>query len=130
LVFGFGLGVVGIAIASTTAIIVQNVLLAGALSRRFPNLCLGQLMPSLIKVLGGTALMTVVVGFGWQRVGHLALAPQLRNAIAIFGLVPAGAAVYALTLWFLRIEGREELAALAARFTGRKKAAVDETQNG
>jgi putative peptidoglycan lipid II flippase len=121
LVFGFGLGVVGIAIASTTAIMVQTVLLARALSRRFPELRLGQLTPSLIKVLGGTALMAVVVGLGWQGVGHLALAPQLRNAIAIFGLIPAGAAVYALAIWLLRIEGREEFSDLWTKFRSTSK---------
>jgi putative peptidoglycan lipid II flippase len=119
LVFGFGLGVVGIAIASTTAIMVQTALLAVALSRRFPNLRLSQLTPSLIKVLGGTALMTVAVGFGWHSLSHLALAPRLRDAIAIFGLIPAGAAVYVLALWLLKIEGREEFNAMAGKLRAR-----------
>jgi putative peptidoglycan lipid II flippase len=121
LVFGFGLGVVGIAIAGTAAIMVQTVLLAVALSRRFPDLRLGQLTPSLIKVLGGTALMAVAVGLGWRAVDHLALASQWRDAIAIFGLIPAGAAVYALAIWLLRIEGREEFSALWARFRASPK---------
>jgi hypothetical protein len=60
--------------------------------------------------------MTVAVGLGWRVVGHLALAPKLRDAIAIFGLIPAGAAVYALAIWLLRIEGREEFCALWTRF--------------
>jgi putative peptidoglycan lipid II flippase len=115
LVFGFHLGVVGIAIAGTAAIMVQTVLLAGALSRRFPDLRLGLLMPSLIKVLAGTALMAVVVSLGWRGLGHFPLAPKLRDAIAIFGLIPAGAAVYALALWLLRIEGREELSTLLGK---------------
>jgi len=116
LVFGFGLGVVGIAIASTTAIIVQTALLAGALSRRFPNLELSQLAPSLVKVLAGTALMTLLIAFGWRCVADLVPGRQLRDAIAIFGLIPAGVAVYAAAIWFLRIEGREELAALFKRW--------------
>ncbi len=126
LVFGLGLGVVGIAIASTAAIMVQTALLAAALSRRFHDLRLGLLTPSLLKVLGGTALMTVAVGLGWRVLEHLALEPKLRDAIAIFGLIPAGAAVYALAIWLLRIEGREELAVLVDRFLGRKKPAVNE----
>jgi putative peptidoglycan lipid II flippase len=121
LVFGLHLGVVGIAIASTTAIMVQTILLAVALSRRFPDLRLGQLAPSLIKVLGGTALMAVAVGLGWRGVEHLALAPKLRDAIAIFGLIPAGAAVYALVIWLLRIEGREEFSALWTKFRASSK---------
>jgi putative peptidoglycan lipid II flippase len=121
LVFGFGLGVVGIAIAGTAAIMVQTLLLAGALSRRLPELRLGRLTPSLAKVLGGTALMTVAVGLGWHVLSHLALAPKLRDAIAIFGLIPAGAAVYALAIWLLRIEGREEFSALWTRYRASPK---------
>jgi len=120
LVFGFGLGVVGIAIAGTTAIMVQTFLLGGALSRRFPDLKLAQLTPSLLKVLCGTALMTVAVGLGWRGVAHLPIAAQLRDAIAIFGLIPAGAAFYGAVIWLLRIEGGEDLSALAGRFFGKK----------
>jgi putative peptidoglycan lipid II flippase len=109
LVFGCGLGVVGIAIASTTAIMVQTALLAVALTRRFPGLDLRQLGPSLAKVLAGTALMAAVVGYGWHAVSRLPLSLPLRDALAIFGLIPLGAAVYAAAIWILRIEGREEL---------------------
>jgi putative peptidoglycan lipid II flippase len=115
LVFGLGLGVVGIAIASTTAIIVQTVLLGGALSRRFPDLGLSQLVPSLIKVLAGTALMALVVGLSWHAVGGLPVTQRVRDVIAVFGLIPVGAAVYAIAIWLMRIEGREELSAIFKR---------------
>jgi hypothetical protein len=59
--------------------------------------------------------MAVVVSLGWRGLGHFPLAPKLRDAIAIFGLIPAGAAVYALALWLLRIEGREELSTLLGK---------------
>jgi putative peptidoglycan lipid II flippase len=115
LVFGFKLGVVGIAIASTSAIMVQTLLLAVALSRRFPGLALARLLPSLAKVLVGTAIMALVIGLCWHAVGQLPWAQQWRNAIAIFGLIPAGALVYAAAIWLLRIEGRDELASLWRR---------------
>ena len=116
LVFGFGLGVVGIAVASTTAVIAQTVLLARALTRRFPGIGLAQLIPSLLKVLAGTALMTLFVGAGWYAAGRLPLTQRLQDVIAIFGLIPAGVAVYAAVIWLLRIEGREELAAAIRKF--------------
>ena len=121
LVFGFGLGVVGIAIAGTTAIMVQTVLLAVALSRRFPDLHRARrLVPSLVKVLAGTALMALAVGAGWHGVGRLPLTQRLRDVIAIFGLIPVGRRRSTLlAIWLLRIEGREELAAILRR---RKKA--------
>ncbi len=119
LVFGCGLGVVGIALASTTAIIAQTVLLAVALSRRFPGLGLSQLVPSLAKALAGTALMALVVGLAWAGVGRLALSQRWQDAIGIFGLIPAGVTVYAGAIWLLKIEGREELAALLGRLKKR-----------
>jgi putative peptidoglycan lipid II flippase len=119
LVFGLGWGVVGIAIASTTAIIVQTVLLARALAGKFPDIGYAQLRPSLLKVFAGTALMAGVVGLGWRSVDRLALTPTWRDALAIFGLIPLGGAVYAAAIWLLRIEGREELAALWRRRRGR-----------
>jgi hypothetical protein len=36
----------------------------------------------------------------------------MRDALALFSLIFAGAGVYALLLWQLKIEGREELSAL------------------
>ncbi len=116
LVFGLGLGVVGIAIASTTAIIAQTVLLAVALTRKFPELGLKRLVPSLAKVLAGTGLMALAVGAGWHFVGLLPLTQRLQDALGIVGLIPAGVAVYAAVILLLRIEGREELAALLRRF--------------
>jgi putative peptidoglycan lipid II flippase len=115
LVFGLGLGVVGIAVASTTAIIAQTALLARALTRRFPGMDLGRLLPSLARVLAATALMTVVVGLGWRVLGHAALPQRLRDIAAVLGLIPAGVAVYGASLWAMRIEGREEFAALFLR---------------
>jgi hypothetical protein len=37
----------------------------------------------------------------------------------VFGLIPLGVAVYAVMLWVLRIEGREDLAVLLARVRGK-----------
>jgi putative peptidoglycan lipid II flippase len=115
LVFGCGLGVLGIALASTMAIIAQTVLLAVALSRRFPDLGLAQLVPSLGKALAGTALMALAVGLGWEGVGRLALSQRWQDAIGIFGLIPLGVLVYGAAIWLLRMEGREELIAAFRR---------------
>ena len=115
LVFGFKLGVVGIAIASTCAIIAQTVLLARALSRRFPAIGLARLLPSLVKVLVATAVMALVVRLGWRGIGRLALAPHLQAVAGVFGLIPVGVAVYVAAIWFLRIEGWDELASVLRR---------------
>jgi hypothetical protein len=60
----------------------------------------------------------VVAGgwWGWQR----EVAPgRLADAAALVVLIGAGIAVYAGGVWALRIEGREDLAAMVRRRLGR-----------
>jgi putative peptidoglycan lipid II flippase len=107
------LGVVGIVLASTTAIIAQTLLLGRALVRRLPEMQLRPLAPSFAKVLAATAVMAAVV-FGGSRAlvstGHGA-----SNLAPVALLIPAGMCAYGLALWLLRIEGRDELEAMLAR---------------
>jgi len=122
------LGVKGLVLASTTAIIVQMVLLQRALGRRLPMMTLAPLLPSILKVFAGSLAMGAVVWGGWQWVrdwntvfalGRLHV--RQADLVAIFGLIPLGVLAYAAVLWVLRIEGREEFALLLRR--GRKPAA-------
>ena len=109
------LGVPGLVIASTTAIIAQTLLLQRALVRKLPDMRFTPLWPRVAKVLGGTAVMAGVVGAGWWGLRALALGPRATDAIAVAGLIPLGIAAYGLAIWRLRIEGREELAAMFVR---------------
>jgi putative peptidoglycan lipid II flippase len=104
-------GIIGIVLASTTAIIAQTLLLGRALVRRLPAMHFAPLWPSFAKVLGSTAAMAVVVGGGWSLVRGL----HGADVIAVFGLIPLGVATYGVVLWILQIEGRAELEAMLAR---------------
>jgi putative peptidoglycan lipid II flippase len=117
------LGVPGLVLATTTAIVAQTVLFRRALRRSFPEIRLGSLLPTVFKILGGTAAMAVVVGGGWLLLRRASINPRLEQLGAVLGLIPAGVAVYALALWGLRIEGREELAAVWAKLRARRAAA-------
>jgi putative peptidoglycan lipid II flippase len=109
------LGVLGIVLASTTAIIAQAILLDRALVRRLPQMHFGPLVPSVAKVLAGTAVMAAVVAGGWRALQALGLGARASDAAAVAALIPAGIAVYGLTIWKLRIEGRAELEAMLRR---------------
>jgi putative peptidoglycan lipid II flippase len=109
------LGVPGLVLASTTAIIAQAILLQRALVRRLPEMRFAPLWPSIAKVLGGTAAMACVVTGGWWSLEALKLGRRATDAVAVAGLIPAGVGAYGLALWILRIEGRDELEALLAR---------------
>jgi putative peptidoglycan lipid II flippase len=112
------LGVVGIVVASTTAIIAQTLLLGRALVRRLPDMHFAPLIPSLVKVLAGTAFMAGFVAAGWRWVGSLGLGVRAADAVAVGVLIPGGVLVYGLILWILKIEGRRELEVMLARLPG------------
>jgi len=113
------LGAAGLVLASTTAIIVQTLLLQRALVRRMPGMTFKPLWITVGKVLAGTAVMGAVVRTGLEVLRHAGLGVRLTELLAVAGLIPIGIGVYAVALWLLRIEGREELAVLLRRFRGR-----------
>ncbi len=105
------LGVFGIVLASTTAIIAQTFLLGFALVRRLPDMRFAPLWPSVAKVAAATAAMALVVGAGrWALQGVKA-----ADAVEVISLIPVGIGAYGVVLWLLRIEGRKELEAVLAR---------------
>jgi peptidoglycan biosynthesis protein MviN/MurJ (putative lipid II flippase) len=56
-------------------------------------------------------LMRWLQGAGWGA--------RTRDWLALGGLIPLGAALYGGLLWLLKLDGREELAALCRRFLNR-----------
>jgi putative peptidoglycan lipid II flippase len=108
------LGANGLVLASTTAIIVQALLLQRALARRLPGLTFTPLWPTVFKIVAATALMTGVVWGGWHMLAAAGLGRR-ADWLAVLGLIPAGVLVYGAVLWALRVEGREEVEQLLAR---------------
>lgn len=111
--------IVGLAIASNVAVLVQACYLQVKLARKHPGLAFHHLALDVAKVLVASLLMGAVVAggwWGWQR----EVAPgRLADAAALVVLIGAGIAVYAGGVWALRIEGREDLAAMVRRRLGR-----------
>ncbi len=108
------LGAAGLVLASTTAIIVQTLLLTRALTRRLPEMRFGPLWISLGKITVATAVMSALVGAGWFGLRQ-AVAGRAADLLAVLVLIPLACAVYGVLLWRLKIEGREELQAMLAR---------------
>jgi putative peptidoglycan lipid II flippase len=114
------LGVYGLVIASTSAIILQSLLLQRALVRKLPGMSFAPLWPSVAKVAAATAAMALVVETGLRLQARLAPGWRWADWVAVGGLVPLGIVCYGLLLWKLRIEGREDLAAIWARLRRRR----------
>ena len=97
----------------------DRILLQRALVRRLPGLAFGDLWRSLGKVVVGTAVMTAMVALGWQGLARSGLAARTADFVALVGLIPLGVAAYGLLLWWLRIEGRDDLRAMVAKVATR-----------
>lgn len=114
------LGAKGLVLASTVAIIVQTVLLKRALTKKLPEMKFAPLWPSVGKIIVATLAMGLLVGGGWHWLQGAGLGHRSRDWLALGALIPLGVALYGGMLWLLRIEGREDFAALAGRFLVRK----------
>lgn len=113
------IAVAGLALASTIAVLVQMLVLQSALTRRRPELSFAPLWRSVLKILGASIAMGVVVGLGWIWTEGSLGSSSAADLLAVFGLIPLGIAVYAITLWAFKIEGRDEVAALFAKLRGK-----------
>ena len=116
------MGLAGLVVASTTAIIVQTVLLERALRRKLPGLTLVPLLPSAGKVLLSAGAMAVGLWAGLRIIDLNLASARLADLVCVFGLIPAGVAFYGACLWMLKIEGREDLEAIVAKVFRRKTA--------
>lgn len=120
------LGAPGLVLASTAAIVAQTVLLQRELDRVLPGMRFAPLWKSVGKVATATLGMSVAVGAGWYFLRG-AGAGKGRDLMAVLGLIPVGVGIYALLLWRLKLEGREELVALFRRLTRRFRPSTNET---
>jgi putative peptidoglycan lipid II flippase len=113
------LGTAGLVLASTTAIIVQTVLLDRALTRKLPAMNFATLLPTVGKVLLAATAMGVAVWAGERLLLRTSLPARAADLLAVVILIPIGVAIYALALPILRVEGREEFYGLLLRFVRR-----------
>lgn len=111
----------GLAAASNLAVLVQAFYLQRKLSQRLPGLGFGPLLPSLGKIAIASAIMGAVVWGGVKLAGGLAWPAKVHDLVVVAGLIPAAVAVYGALLWVLKIEGREEVSQLLAKFRSKVK---------
>lgn len=116
------LGAQGLVLASTAAVIAQTLVMQRLLAQRVTGLGFGELWRTIGKVVLATAAMSAVVFAGWFAMRHALPHNRAADFLAIGGLIPLAVLIYALVLWLLRVEGREELSALLARFRRRRSA--------
>ncbi|MDP3073970.1 MAG: murein biosynthesis integral membrane protein MurJ [Opitutaceae bacterium] len=106
------LGTVGLAIAGNVAVVAQAWYLQRALTRKHPEFRFGHLARDLGKVIAASAVMGVAVALGWRAWAQAlpATGGAVLGGIALH--VVAGVAIYGGLLWAMKIEGRDDLAAV------------------
>lgn len=109
------LSTAGLAWASTVAVIAQAVFLQAKLTRKHAGFAAASLRPNLAKIAVATALMAAAAWAGARGVAMLGWPERAGDFAIVLVVIPAAAALYAGTLWLLRIEGREDLAPILAR---------------
>jgi len=106
----------GLAVAGNVAIIAQAWFLQHRLAQGQEGLRFGHIGLDLVKIIGASVLMGLAVAGGWWAWSHWVAASKTGDAIGLVVLITAGVIIYGGMLWALRIEGREDLAALLNKF--------------
>ena len=115
------LGAPGLVLASTAAIVLQTLLMQHCLARALPGMGLGDLWRTIGQVLLATLAMGLLVAAGARLLPGAGLSLRQADVLAVGGLIPLGAAVYAAGLWLLRVEGREEFTRAFQRWRAGRK---------
>jgi putative peptidoglycan lipid II flippase len=117
------LGTVGLALAGNVAIVAQAWYLQRQLALKHDALKFHHLVRDLTKVIGASAVMGLAVAVGWWTWARVVAPTKTTDALALALLISAGVAVYGGSVWMLKIEGREELAAVLRKFRGGRRSA-------
>ncbi len=99
----------GLALASTAATFAQAWFLQNRLTARRPELALVHLGGTLLKVFVASVAMGGLVWAGWLGWTYGVTARVWSDAAGVALLVGVGVVVYAVFLWVLRIEERDEI---------------------
>ena len=109
------LSTIGLAVAGNAAIAVQAWFLQSRLTAKRGIMAFGHLGPTLIRILIAAVVMGAVVAGSWRGLLALCGSGVLTDLLALGVLIPLGIAVYGGLLWAMKIEGRQDLAAMIER---------------
>jgi putative peptidoglycan lipid II flippase len=113
------LGTVGLALASNLAVVVQAIYLQMRLARTREGLNFQPLRADLVKVLAAALVMGAVVAAGWRYWRTTYPATDFFDVLGMLLMICLGIVLYVALVWLLRIEGREDVAAVLAKARSR-----------
>jgi putative peptidoglycan lipid II flippase len=101
-----------LAVAGNVAVVAQAIYLQRRLAARDDGLRFAHLWRDLGKIVVAGAAMGVFVAGGWWAWGRIVPPTYWGDALGLLVLIGAGGGSYAGLLWGMRIEGRQDLAAV------------------
>lgn len=113
-------GTVGLAAAGNLATVLQLIYLQTRLRRLDGRLGVRPVWADLVKVVIASTLMSALVWTLWRSGVTWAAQRVWAEALLLAAVIGAGAVVCGGALWFLRIEGREDLVAMLRRRGARR----------
>jgi putative peptidoglycan lipid II flippase len=116
------LGTLGLAVAGNVATVVQAVYLQVRLARTRDGFGFHHVFRDLGKVLLAAIVMGALVALVWRTWVRLAGTSTLAMLIGLGAVIALGVGAYAIGIWLLRIEGRDDLMALVRRRLKRAEA--------
>ncbi len=108
-------GTAGLATGATLAVITQAWFLQARLTRKHEGLGFAHLGPHALKVLAASALMAAAVAGAWAGWARAMGRGGWHDLAGLAACIAVGLGVFAAAAWGLRVEGRDELAALIKR---------------
>jgi putative peptidoglycan lipid II flippase len=116
------LGTLGLAVAGNVATLVQAVYLQVRLARTRDGFGFHHVFRDLGKVLLAAIVMGALVALVWRTWVRLAGTSTPAMLIGLGAVIALGVGAYAIGIWLLRIEGRDDLMALVRRRLKRAEA--------
>jgi putative peptidoglycan lipid II flippase len=115
------LSTVGLALASSVAIIAQAWYLQTHLARRHHEFAFQHLLPTVMKVCAAAVVMGLLVVAGRKGLGYVAGRGVWSDLLALGGLIPLGAVAYGAVLWKMNVEGIDEVQALLRQWRAKSR---------
>jgi putative peptidoglycan lipid II flippase len=112
-------GTVGLALASNVAVVVQAAYLQTRLVRKREGLEFRSVMGDLVKIILAASLMGALVAGGWWAWAQFVPVFSAGDVLGLAVMIGFGVLVYGGLLWALKIEGRDDLAAVINKMRGK-----------
>ncbi|HLS27274.1 MAG TPA: murein biosynthesis integral membrane protein MurJ [Opitutales bacterium] len=114
-------GIFGLALANLIAVFFQSAILQVRLIVAAEPLELRRIWSDFFKIAFATGAMALLLWISLPWTDDWFGGGKIGEAVRLLVLIPGGAAIYFGLVWFLRVEGRQEVERIVTRWIGRNR---------